>query len=540
MNVRNYVLLGILLFLSALGISQISSIPAVTSSIVQAYQTIMDEASALTQRNTVNFTGSGVTCVDNSSDSRTDCTISGGTTSSANITDLKVTKTSTTVLTLASGIWGHGTTSAATHPGNTFTIASLSVSGATNASPIILTTSSMTSVSIRTGDTVMVSGVGGNTAANGTWVVEKLSSTTLALNGSTGNGSYTSGGTVAGTGSGTAVIYGTPQGYSVILAPASAGLVLSCSATCVMNQATTPVVPSDGTQFAEVSITTGAWDTVTDTRRFLNSGADSQEGDGISITTLGGTQTVNVDATVARTSGTNAFLGSNSFILATRTAPNRTGSGAPGGSCTTGDTYFRTSGVTAGQNLYLCTASNTWTQVTGGSGSSSVMFNFPFGQYNATSTAWVSGWNFSDAMVNAQAVGNVTCPATSSLAECGIRWYSLADASQRYATNTFTLPANWTSGTVTFSIAFGSNGSTDPVLKVATKCYTSGSTPPAYNASQTLPSGTVAAGNSYTRTIALTTTGCAGGRPMTIQLTRDDNTSGFILPYVASVEVQVP
>lgn len=42
------------------------------------YGTIQNEAVALTTRNIVNFTGSGVDCVDNAADSRTDCTVTGG------------------------------------------------------------------------------------------------------------------------------------------------------------------------------------------------------------------------------------------------------------------------------------------------------------------------------------------------------------------------------------------------------------------------------------------------------------------------------
>jgi len=42
------------------------------------YATIQDEGSNLTQRTTVNFIGSGVTCVDNSGSSRTDCTVTSG------------------------------------------------------------------------------------------------------------------------------------------------------------------------------------------------------------------------------------------------------------------------------------------------------------------------------------------------------------------------------------------------------------------------------------------------------------------------------
>jgi hypothetical protein len=47
---------------------------------------------------------------------------------------------------------------------------------------------------LQTGDTIVVKNVGGNTAANGTWIVTVNSSTTCKLNGSEGNGVYTSGG----------------------------------------------------------------------------------------------------------------------------------------------------------------------------------------------------------------------------------------------------------------------------------------------------------------------------------------------------------
>lgn len=70
----------------------------------------------------------------------------------------------------------------------------LAVTGATNASPIVITTAAH---GLATGDVVTIASVGGNTAANGTFRVTVVSSTTFQLDGSTGNGSYTSGGTVA-------------------------------------------------------------------------------------------------------------------------------------------------------------------------------------------------------------------------------------------------------------------------------------------------------------------------------------------------------
>ncbi len=53
---------------------------ALVSDIIaaQAYQVVQDEGTNLTQRQKLNLTGTGVTCTDNSSQARTDCTVSGG------------------------------------------------------------------------------------------------------------------------------------------------------------------------------------------------------------------------------------------------------------------------------------------------------------------------------------------------------------------------------------------------------------------------------------------------------------------------------
>lgn len=63
------------------------------------------------------------------------------------------------------------------------------VSGATNASPIVITTTSAYSGS--NGDVLLINGVQGNTAANGLCTVSNLSGTTFECSGSTGNGTYT-------------------------------------------------------------------------------------------------------------------------------------------------------------------------------------------------------------------------------------------------------------------------------------------------------------------------------------------------------------
>jgi hypothetical protein len=73
-------------------------------------------------------------------------------------------------------------------------IAGVPVSGATNATPIVVATTAAHGVS--TGDTVRISGVLGNTAANGRWTATSVDATHFQLNGSVGNGVYASGGTV--------------------------------------------------------------------------------------------------------------------------------------------------------------------------------------------------------------------------------------------------------------------------------------------------------------------------------------------------------
>lgn len=68
------------------------------------------------------------------------------------------------------------------------------VAAASNATPIVVTTGSATGVV--TGDQVVISGVTGNTAANGKFLITVLTPTTFELDGSAGNGAYIAGGTV--------------------------------------------------------------------------------------------------------------------------------------------------------------------------------------------------------------------------------------------------------------------------------------------------------------------------------------------------------
>jgi hypothetical protein len=71
---------------------------------------------------------------------------------------------------------------------------SKAITAATNATPISITS---TAHGFSTGNTIKVSGVLGNTNANGTWVITVVDANTFTLNGSKGNAAYTSGGTAA-------------------------------------------------------------------------------------------------------------------------------------------------------------------------------------------------------------------------------------------------------------------------------------------------------------------------------------------------------
>jgi len=64
------------------------------------------------------------------------------------------------------------------------------ITGASNASPIVITTGANAPP---TGTEVVITGVEGNTNANGTWTVTNTGTNTFSLNNSTGDGAYSSG-----------------------------------------------------------------------------------------------------------------------------------------------------------------------------------------------------------------------------------------------------------------------------------------------------------------------------------------------------------
>jgi len=121
---------------------------------------------------------------------------------------------------------------------------------------------------------------------------------------------------------------------------------------------------------------------------------------------------------------TQTFLGALVASGAERTAPAKSGTTLPA-ACTTGDQFFKTD-APAGENLYFCTAADTWTQMRSGGGVASV-----FGRSGAVvaqagdySFAQIAG-TVSDAQiaagVNAAKIGSgsVTNTAFGYLANVG-------------------------------------------------------------------------------------------------------------------------
>jgi hypothetical protein len=83
--------------------------------------------------------------------------------------------------------------------------------GATNASPIVVTSAAH---GLANGDVIHIAGVIGNSAANGGWVVANVTTDTFELVGSTGNGTYSSGGIWQKGNDATAVNFGC-EGWGV-------------------------------------------------------------------------------------------------------------------------------------------------------------------------------------------------------------------------------------------------------------------------------------------------------------------------------------
>ncbi len=105
---------------------------------------------------------------------------------------VRVCRTDSSVITAKLVCLGNQISGVAADVSTTAAEATKTITGATNATPIVIAS---TAHGYSTGDRVLIAAVGGNTNANSNWTIAVVDADHYSLNGSAGNSNYTSGGT---------------------------------------------------------------------------------------------------------------------------------------------------------------------------------------------------------------------------------------------------------------------------------------------------------------------------------------------------------
>jgi len=195
--------------------------------------------------------------------------------------------------------------------------------------------------------------------------------------------------TESGSGNDTLYVYvngaGTlTVGYSGATAPACSGCTVAAGITGY---------PAGVAMIGRYTVSGGSFAASVSDRASITGPATLAAGSNVTISTAGNVVTISssgggsgsLPSTAVQTNQSNSYTtGTQDFRSAGHTLPMVTGTAASKpGTCTAGETYFATD-ATAGQNVYFCTATNTWTQMSAGGGSSCVTtagqgYWFPFG-----------------------------------------------------------------------------------------------------------------------------------------------------------------
>jgi hypothetical protein len=257
------------------------------------------------------------------------------------------TPTAPTVRTIsvAAGTYRYGTNFGST-PAVTFTLQNVTVASiVTGATTTVNTSVAMTNLVNGQSINVQLTGTGaGCAAATGVFVATRLSSTQFTIPANSAAGCALTSGTVGATTGGTMVVYANDAGQVQIDHPAAIGALVSASAGGIANQVSAAVMPNGSMPIASAGIVAGVVNTLT-SQVTPYYAIKISAGQGIDVQMSGGQALVSVGPTVIQGDQPAAFTSSIDATAATKTAPNRTGTGSPNGrdNCTkAGETFYAT------------------------------------------------------------------------------------------------------------------------------------------------------------------------------------------------------
>jgi hypothetical protein len=471
----------------------------------------------------------------------------GDTIASNQLTDFATTKTSGTTLTVNPGVYRIGYAVYPYAGTTTFTLAQYTVTAVSQASQAVLTLSPNLASFIHLGDTIYVSGATGSgcSGLNGLQTVYNIpAANQVTINYNTTGCSYSaSSATFAANpgASGTGYIYGDNQGNLTLMLPASAGLLVNASApggtpAPIVIQSSTPGFGAGSVPIAQITLSSagnGNWNAVADDRAFMST-TGILAGAGLLANEAGGIWTMGIDPSVVPELGAgNTWTGANDFSGANSTSPLKVSASAPA-TCSVGQYYFNS----ANSHTYACTASNTWSQVDGGSaggtgtggggGSGAVTttttetIDLPVGTCDYGGGGHAIWWSTSN---TSQASCFSVVPASA------VPIISFGTSGTSTGRPHLIVPFGWASGTVNLYL-YGYNttgGSSASTYSVQTQCYSPSNGmpvfPAAYNTAQTLTTTPGSNGSFITQMSNLTMTGCSAGNILDILLTKTSTNS---------------
>ncbi|MGA2118670.1 MAG: hypothetical protein ABSH56_28435 [Bryobacteraceae bacterium] len=248
--------------------------------------------------------------------------------------------------------------------------------------------------------------------------------------------------TESGTGNDTLYVYVNSAGtlivgYSGSAAPTCAGCAVAAGITGY---------PAGVAMIGRFTVSGGSIAASVSDRASITGPPTLAAGSNVTLSTAGNVVTISssgggsasLPSTAVQTNQTNTYTtGTQDFHAATHTLPMVTGTAASKPStCTTGETYFATD-ATAGQNIYFCTATNTWTPMAAGSGynpadqtqlfMSHLATDSGFNQanswtYTVSGSATSGGCSFSSDLFSQSLVGGV-CGQTGTTANSSLAFY---------------------------------------------------------------------------------------------------------------------